>query len=167
MVILEEYVELKNFFYFLLFLPTNICFNSCHVLNFPSYTLKGSIYLCHMDLSLVTYGNGVMTNDWRCHDEIESLLWVHTQGCDARHVLVSWLIVVFHYGIHRCVLSFVRIPSNWSLHSASFCCNVLYKSIFRMLSDNISWFWHLQPSWTLHASLPLKVFALNLGVRFF
>lgn len=66
-------------------------------------------------------------------------------------------------GLHRCVLSFMRIPSNRSLHSTSICCNVLYKSIFRMLSDNISWFWHSQLAWTLHASLPLKVFAQISG----
>jgi hypothetical protein len=42
-------------------------------------------------------GNGVMTNDRWCRDEIESLLWC-THGRAARHALVSRLIVVIHYG---------------------------------------------------------------------
>jgi energy-coupling factor transporter transmembrane protein EcfT len=62
---------------------------------FLSHTLMGSIYLCHMDLSLVAFDNGIMTNDWWCHDETESLLWC-THGWAARHALVSWLIVVIH-----------------------------------------------------------------------
>jgi hypothetical protein len=45
---------------------------------------------------LVTFGNGVMTNDWWCRDETESLLWC-THGWAARHALVSRLIVVIHY----------------------------------------------------------------------
>jgi hypothetical protein len=63
---------------------------------FLSHTLMGSIYLCHVDLSLVAFGNGIMTNDWWCRDETESLLWC-THGWAARHALVSWLIVVIHY----------------------------------------------------------------------
>jgi hypothetical protein len=45
---------------------------------FSSHTLKGSIYLCYVDFLLVTFDNGVMTNDWWCRDRTESLLWVHT-----------------------------------------------------------------------------------------
>jgi hypothetical protein len=63
---------------------------------FLSHTLMGSIYLCHVNFSLVTFGNGVMTNDWWCRDEIESLLWC-THGWAARHALVSRSIVVIHY----------------------------------------------------------------------
>jgi hypothetical protein len=63
---------------------------------FFSHTLMGSIYLCHVDLSLVAFGNGIMTNDWWCRDETESLLWC-THGWAARHTLVSWLIIVIHY----------------------------------------------------------------------
>jgi hypothetical protein len=62
---------------------------------FLSHTLMGSIYLCYVKFSLVTFGNGVMTNDWWCRDETESLLWC-THGWAARHALVSWLIVVIH-----------------------------------------------------------------------
>jgi hypothetical protein len=56
----------------------------------------GSIYLCYVDFLLVTFGNGVMTNDWWCRDETESLLWC-THGWATRHALVSWLIVVIRY----------------------------------------------------------------------
>jgi hypothetical protein len=63
---------------------------------FLSHTLMGSIYLCHVNLSLVAFGNGIMTNDRWCRDETESLLWC-THGWAARHALVSRLIVVIHY----------------------------------------------------------------------
>jgi hypothetical protein len=56
----------------------------------------GSIYLCYVDFSLVAFGNGIMTNDWWCRDETESLLWC-THGWAARYALVSRLIVVIHY----------------------------------------------------------------------
>jgi hypothetical protein len=64
---------------------------------FLSHTLMGSIYLCYVDFSWVMFGNGIMTNDWWCRDETESLLWC-THGWAARHALVSRLIVVIHYG---------------------------------------------------------------------
>jgi hypothetical protein len=63
---------------------------------FLGHTLMGSIYLCHVNFSLVTFGNGVITNDRWCHGETESLLWC-THGWATRHALVSWLIVVIHY----------------------------------------------------------------------
>jgi hypothetical protein len=63
---------------------------------FLSHILMGSIYLCYVDFSLVTFGNGVMTNDRWCRDETESLLWC-THGWAARHALVSRFIVVIHY----------------------------------------------------------------------
>jgi hypothetical protein len=64
---------------------------------FLSHTLMGSIYLCYVKFSLVTLGNGVMTNDRWCRDETESLLWC-THGWAARHTPVLRLIVVIHYG---------------------------------------------------------------------
>jgi hypothetical protein len=57
----------------------------------------GSLYLCYVNSVLVVFGNGVMTNDWWCRDETESLLWARTHGWAARHAPVSWLIVVIHY----------------------------------------------------------------------
>jgi hypothetical protein len=65
--------------------------------HFLSHILKGSIYLCHVDLSLVAFGNGMMANNWWCRDETKSLLWARTHGWAARHALVSRLIVVIHY----------------------------------------------------------------------
>jgi hypothetical protein len=65
--------------------------------HFLSHTLMGSIYLCYVEFSLVTFGNGVMTNDRWCRDETESLLWC-THGWATRHALVSWLIAMIHYG---------------------------------------------------------------------
>jgi hypothetical protein len=70
---------------------------------FLSHTLMGSIYLCYVDFSLVAFGNGVMTNDWWCRDETESLLWC-THGWAARHALVSRLIVVIHYETIQCAV---------------------------------------------------------------
>jgi hypothetical protein len=42
-----------------------------------------------------------------CHDETESLLWAHTQGCAAQHVLVSGLLVMIHYEMTTNVLFLV------------------------------------------------------------
>jgi hypothetical protein len=63
---------------------------------FLSHTLMGSIYRCYVNFLLIPFGNDVMTNDWWCRDETESLLWC-THGWAARHALVSQLIVVIHY----------------------------------------------------------------------
>jgi hypothetical protein len=72
--------------------------------HFLSHILMGSIYLCYVDFSLVTFGNGVMTNDRWCRDETKSLLW-RTHGWAARHTLVSRLIAVVHYEtIPRCYI---------------------------------------------------------------
>jgi hypothetical protein len=47
----------------LLFLPTSLCFNSYHVLIFPSHTLMGSIYFLPRGFLIGYVGNGVVTND--------------------------------------------------------------------------------------------------------
>jgi hypothetical protein len=97
----------------------------------------GSIYLCHVDLSLDAFGNGVMTNDWWCRNETESLLWC-THGWAARHALVSWLIVVIHYkAIPMCYLL-------WTLSQNDRCILSQYVTIFSQiyllyLSDDILW----------------------------
>jgi hypothetical protein len=91
--------------------------------HFLSDTLMGSIYLCYVDFSLVAFGNGIMTNDWWCRDETESLLWC-THGWAARHALVSWLIVVIHYEtILMCYLLWIFSQSDrciLSQHAAIF-----------------------------------------------
>jgi hypothetical protein len=90
---------------------------------FLSHTLMGSIYLCHVDLSLVAFDNGIMTNDWWCRDETESLLWC-TNGWAARHALVSRLIVVIRYEtILTCYLLWIFSQSDrciLSQHAAIF-----------------------------------------------
>jgi hypothetical protein len=50
---------------------------------------------CHI---VCAFNNGVTISILWCHDETKSLLWVHTQGCAARHTLVSRLLVMIHYG---------------------------------------------------------------------
>jgi hypothetical protein len=115
----------------------NLCFNSGHILILSSHTLMGSIYLCYVKFSLVTFGNGVMTNDRWCRDETESLLWC-THGWAARHALVSRLIVVINYKTTpMCYL--LWILSEWSLHFVSICRDILIESVFSILSDTLSW----------------------------
>jgi hypothetical protein len=91
--------------------------------HFLSHTLMGSIYLCYVKFLLVTFGNGVMTNDRWCRDETESLLWC-THGWAARHALVPRLIVVIHYGtIPMCSLLWTSSQSDrciLSQHAAIF-----------------------------------------------
>jgi hypothetical protein len=79
---------------------------------FLSHTLTGSIYLCYVNFSFVAFGNGIMTNDWWCRDETESLLWC-THGWAARHALVSRLIVVIRYEtILMCYLLWIFFQSD-------------------------------------------------------
>jgi len=53
---------------------------------------------CHVKILLgCMFSNGATISDLRCRDETESLLWVHTQGCAARHALVSGFLVMIHY----------------------------------------------------------------------
>jgi hypothetical protein len=55
--------------------------------------------------------NGVLINNWRCRDKTESLLWVHTQGCAARHALVSRLLIVIHYETPP--MCYFHVNSSW------------------------------------------------------
>jgi hypothetical protein len=123
--------------------------------HFLSHTLMGSIYLCYVESSLVTFGNGVMTNDWWCRDETESLLWC-THGWAARHALVSWLIVVIHYEtILVCYLLWIL-----SQVITAFCLNMPWYSIqiyLHYLIRSHLIILHLSPAWELHASPPFKI----------
>jgi hypothetical protein len=124
---------------------------------FLSHTLMGSIYLCyvHVDFSWVMFGNGIMTNDWWCRDETESLLWC-THGWAARHALVSRLMVVIHYEtILMCIFC------GHSLRViVAFCLKMLRCSIQINLQYHV-WLhlmdWHQLSAWELHASPPLKI----------
>jgi hypothetical protein len=115
----------------------------------------GSIYLCYVDFSLVVFGNDVMTNDWWCRDETESLLWC-THGWAARHALVSRLIVVIRYEtILTCYLLWIFFQSDRCILSQ-------YVAIFYQiyLSYRVRYHiinLHLSSVWELHASPPLRV----------
>jgi hypothetical protein len=103
---------------------------------FLSHTLMGSIYLCHVNFSLVTFGNGVMTNDWWCRDETESLLWC-THGWAARHALVSRLIVVIHYEtMLMCYLL-------WTFSQSNRCILSQYVEVFCPNLSSVSIRWYL------------------------
>jgi hypothetical protein len=133
--------------------------------HFLSHTLMGSIYLCYVEFSLVTFGNGVMTNDRWCRDETESLLWC-THGWATRHALVSRLIVVIYYGtIQMCSLLWTSSQSDryiLSQHAAIFYPNL------SSLSCQI-------PSHEFASTISLGVTSFstlkdphsNLGTRFF
>jgi hypothetical protein len=130
---------------------------------FSSHTLKGSIYLCHMDLSLVAFGNGIMTNDWWCRDKTESLLW-------GAHIRLS---------CSACAgIAVNSRDSLWELHRYAIFCEHSVKLVTAYCL-NMSWYsiqiylpylvgchlmdWYLPSAWQLHASLPLKVFVRILG----
>jgi hypothetical protein len=51
-----------------------------------------------------------------CRDKTESLLWARTQGCAARHVLVSGLLVMIHYETTSDVLFLVTIFLGYLLY---------------------------------------------------
>jgi hypothetical protein len=132
---------------------------------FLSHTLMGSIYLCHVNYSFVMFGNGVMTNDWWCRDETESLLWC-THGWAARYALVSRLIVVIHYEtILMCYLL-------WTLSQNDRCILSRYVAIF---CPNLSFVSCRIPSHEFASIFSLGVTCLstleahhsNLGTRFF
>jgi hypothetical protein len=132
---------------------------------FLSHTLMGSIHLCYVDFSLVTIGNGVMTNDRWCRDDTESLLWC-THGWAARHALVSRLIVVIHYGtILMCYLL-------WTLSQNDRCILSRYVAIFYPNLSSVS---GQIPSheFASISSLGVTCFSTlkdphsNLGTRFF
>ena len=54
--------------------------------------------LCHMRILVgCMFSNGATISNLWCRDETKSLLWVHTQGCAARHTLVSRFLVMIHY----------------------------------------------------------------------
>jgi hypothetical protein len=55
------------------------------------FFLRGIYYWCLFD-------NGVTINDLWCRSETESLLWMRTQDCATRQMLVSRSLVMIHYG---------------------------------------------------------------------
>jgi hypothetical protein len=118
---------------------------------FLSHTLMGSIYLCHVDFSLVMFSNGVVTK-W---------LMVPRRNREPQVGAHTWLSCSTRAGItvnshdplrdYVDVLSFVDILLEWSWHFV-ICRDILSKSIW----------WHLMnlrlsPAWELHSSPPLKI----------
>jgi hypothetical protein len=121
----------------------------------------GSIYSCHVDFSLVTVCNDIMTNDWWCHDETESLLWC-THGGAARHALVSQLMVVIHY---ETILMYYLL---WTFSSSDRCILSQHIAIFypNLSFVSVRWHfmdWYLPSVYELHASPPLRVFVRISG----
>jgi hypothetical protein len=165
-MIIKEYMELKK-----ILMRCSSCQKSMLQLlswsysYFLSHTLMGSIYLCHVNFSLVMFGNGVMTNDWWCRDKTESLLWC-THGWAPRHALVSQLIVVVHYEtIMMCYLLWILSQSDrciLSQHAAIFYPNL--PSISCQIPS---------PKFASISSLRVTCFSTlkdphsNLGTRFF
>jgi hypothetical protein len=125
----------------------------------------GSIYLCYVKFSLVTFGNGVMTNDRWCRDETESLLWC-THGWAARHALVSRLIVMIHYGtILMCYLLWTFSQSDrciLSQHAAIF-----YPNLSSVSCQIPSYEFASISSQGVTCFSALKDPHSNLGTRFF
>jgi hypothetical protein len=65
---------------------------------------------CHLKFHFVcAFNNGVTISILWCRDETESLLWARTQGCAARHVLVSRLLVMIYYETTTDVLFLVTV----------------------------------------------------------
>jgi hypothetical protein len=60
MWIIKWFSELNKNSHLMLFCQQSLLQLQSH---FLSHTLMGSIYLCYVEFSLVTFGNGVMTND--------------------------------------------------------------------------------------------------------
>jgi hypothetical protein len=104
---------------------------------FLGHTLMGSIYLCHVDLSLVASDNGVMTKRLMVpRRNREPLVGAHTRlSCSVRAG-----IAVNSRGPLRDyteVLSFVGILSKCSQHFVSICRDIPSKSILSIMSDPI------------------------------
>jgi hypothetical protein len=132
---------------------------------FLSNTLMGSIYLCYVNFLLVAFGNDVMTNDWWCRDDTESLLWC-THGWAARHALVSRLIVMIHYEtILMCYLL-------WTFSQNDRCILSPYVAIFYPNQSSVSC-QILSHEFASISSLGVTCFSTlkdphpNLGTRFF
>ena len=144
---------------------SNLCFNSGHILIFLSHTLVGSNYQCYVNFLLVAFGNDVMTNDWWCRDETESLLWC-THGRASRHALVSRLIDVVHYEtILMCYLLWIFSQSDrciLSQHAAIFYPNLSSVSC-QMTSHEFASIFNLEVT----CFSTLKDPHSNLGTRFF
>jgi hypothetical protein len=119
-------------------LASNHCFNSGHILIFWAI-FSWAPSVCVMWISYwLRLVRVLWLNNWWCRDETESLLWARTHGWAARHMLVSRLIVVIHYGtIPMCYFLCTFSQSDRCILSQHVA--IFYQSIFSILSDNILW----------------------------
>jgi hypothetical protein len=162
MLVTKWFSELNKNSHLMLFCQQSLLQLPSH---FLSHTLMGSICLCYVDFLLVAFGNGVMTNDWWCRDETESLLWC-THGWAARHARVSRLIVMIHYkAMPMCYLL-------WTFSQSDRCILSQYVVIF---CPNLSSVSCQIPSHEFASTFSRDVTCfstlgdphLNLGTRFF
>jgi hypothetical protein len=134
--------------------------------HFMSHILKGSIYLCHVDFSLVMFSNGVVTKLLMVpRRNREPPMGAHIRlSCSARAgIAVNSRDPLRDY---TDVLSFVDILSKWSPCFVSICQDILSKSIFRI---------YQMTSYGLASTISLGVTCFstlkdphsNLGTRFF
>jgi hypothetical protein len=113
--------------------------------HFLSHVLIGSIYLWCVDFSLVMFSNGIVTKGLMVPRRNREPTMVHTWlSCSARAgIAVNSSDPLRDY---TDVPSFVNILLEWSLHFVSTCRDILSKSIFGILSGDISWICiYLQP----------------------
>ena len=115
----------------------------------------GSIYLCHVDLSLVASGNGVMTKRLMVPRRNREPTMVHTWlSCSARAgIAVNSRDPLRDY---TDVLSFVdtlRMIAAFCLNMSRYSIQIYLQYLVRYPLMNL----HLSSAWELHASPPLKI----------
>jgi hypothetical protein len=87
-----------------------ITINSCNPLwDYINVLSWHNLFLLREILYWCQFGNGVMVSDLRCRSETGSLLWMRTQDCATRRMLVSSSLVMIHCGTTLMVI--LRGPS--------------------------------------------------------
>jgi hypothetical protein len=90
------------------------------------------------------FGSGVMINDLWCRSETESLLWMRTQDCATRRMLVSRSLVMIHCGTTLMVIFRVLLPWN----NFYVVCQVIKQHLSSLLDQKghtTSYVWSLFP----------------------
>jgi hypothetical protein len=114
-------------FFFLIPWNTSLLPNSTYIFIihiWPTLSHMGFLIGC-------VFSNGVMINDWRCRDETESLLWVHTQGCAAWHALVSQFLIMIH--CRATPMCYLLAILSWSIPQC-----LVRRSIYQIKSSRTS-----------------------------
>jgi hypothetical protein len=155
MLIIKWFSELNKNSYVMLFCQQSLLQLWSHSY-FLDHTLMGSIYLCHVDLSLVASGNGVMTKRLMVpRRNREPLVGAHTRmSCSARAgIMVNSCDSLRDY---TNVLSFVdtlRMIAAFCLNMSRCSTQIYLQYLVRSHLINL----HLSSAWELHASPPLKI----------